>query len=199
MAEDLLGMLGMGGMGEAMPVAPVGEAMPMLPPGPDQQKNNASMFDLPVPGASMTADKGSMPFERPPEYTNVDDAMDFLFRSVTNTDNYKNVMRLMDAGVPISTIMQPILLHGASEGKWNTDLAMMLAEPLTVILHGLATSGGITPRVAPEKKDKSISTKSIRKVFKEKIEAKKEKKPEIPKEEIKETAGALLGRPTEVK
>lgn len=157
----------------------------------DAQRQNMIQMDAPIPGQSLTREPGSVPWEQPPEYTTEAEAMDFLFEKVTRPDIQKNLLRALDAGVPISVLMEPILMHGVQEGKWSMDLAMMLMEPLGVVLYGMASRSGITAEIeAPKKKEEGLNPEPLAKIFKKKI------KDQEPKESVElPEAGGLLSRP----
>ena len=159
----------------------------------DVQRNNMQLMDAPIPGQSLTREPGSTPYERPPEFATENEAMDFLFEKVTRPDIQTNLLRAMDAGMPIPILIEPILMHGAQEGKWSIDMAMTLLEPLGVILYGMGRRAGITPKVdVPKKeKDKGLNPKPFAEIFKSKVET-REKALKGP--DISAQAG-LLSRP----
>jgi hypothetical protein len=45
-----------------------------------------SMFEKPVPGQSLTEDPGKYPWDKPPQYTNIDDVMQMYMGIVTDDD-----------------------------------------------------------------------------------------------------------------
>lgn len=181
--DDLMGLL----QPQTKPQAPSGPAAPPAAPG-GGMGGPLESFDLPIPGQSLTAEQGQMAYERPPQFTNVDDAMDFLFNKVTSPKIQRDLLRMMDAGVPITILMEPILLTGAQEGKWSMDMVLALVEPLSIILYGLGKRAGITPTVVykSDKEDEGINTSKIREMFK-----KKDKAPEATESEEPELKGLL--------
>ena len=164
MAMDLEALMG------AMGGAPEGDPMGGLPPSEQAPTGepDASMggFDLPVPGESLTADPGSMPFEQPPQFTSIDKAVDHLFERMTKQSTVDNLLRVMDTGMPVGDLAKPIAMNGAGEGLWNVDMAMNLVEPIMVILAGIAHMAGVTPVMMAKPKENLIDTKAFTKVFK---------------------------------
>ncbi len=157
----------------------------------EQQSENARQLDAPIPGQSLTAEPGSMPYEQPPQYTELSEAMDFMFDNVTQPKPYKDFLNMADSGVPISMIVQSILMFGASSGKFNIDLAMLMVEPLTTILAGLAVKENIIPVFETKKKEEEVDVASLRKIFKKDEKKEEVKLPEV-KEEVK-PQGFLAG------
>lgn len=170
------------------PIPPADE----LPVDANTQKNNVQLMDAPVPGQGLSVEPGSVPWERPPEFSTEAEAMDFLFEKITRPDVQTDLLRAMDAGVPVAVLVEPILMHGAQEGKWSIDMAMTLLEPFGVILYGLGRKAGITPTIEAPKdtKGKGLDPKPLAEIFKGKI---KEKEKALTVD-IPETKG-LLSRP----
>lgn len=203
--EDLFGDLEDEGLFTDLPPAP--DTLGILggeETSPEQQNAQFDMFDGPIPGASLTTEPGSMPYERPPQFTDETEAMDFLFQRFTESKNYKNVMRTMDAGMPIALIAQHTIMFGASEGMWNTDMTLLLLEPTMMMLGTLAFNGGITPTwTMPEKEDAGVNPEPIRKAFERVKEVSEENKDmstqEVAEQEKKaeEVSKSLLGTPPE--
>ena len=108
---------------------------------------------------------------------------------------------MMDAGLPIVTMIEPILLHGVQEGKWSMDMALGLMEPLSVIMYGLGKRAGIEPTIISDKfkEDPGIDSTPISEIFKKEVGKRKEAllgsldKKEV-KEETEELSSSLLGR-----
>jgi len=151
----------------------------------DQQVVNMSAFDLPVPGQSLTAEKGASSFEQPPQFTDIQDAVDYLFDSMTKQSTVDNLLRVIDTGMPLMSLAEPMLLSGASEGLWNVDLAMLLIEPTITIMAGLAHMAGVTPVYTDEKKPNIIDIKP----FVSAMGAKLGSKPNKQDAEMKEAEG----------
>lgn len=134
----------------------------------------ASQFDGPIPGQSLTHAPGSTKWEKPPQFTNVDKAMDFLIEQTLEPRRMGRLMALIDNGVTIENLTQGILLGGFTEGKWNMDLGVNLIEPL---MGWLATAyhqgAGKKPKMSnmEDKADPELA-KLMR------IKAKSEPKPE---------------------
>lgn len=96
-------------------------------------------FDSPIPGESLTADPSvQRPWERPPEFTDVNDAIQDLFLRITNEDNYEDIMDQIREGTPLDEMTQMFLFTGYTRGKWNVDLMLLLAEPTLYLLIALA-------------------------------------------------------------
>ena len=106
--------------------------------------DNLSNMDRAMPGSSLTNDPDTpLPFEGQPEYTDAREAAEYIFQFVTKEENYIPIMQAVGDGYPVMDLTQAMLFQGFSEGKWNPDLLMILAEPTAYILMALAERAGI--------------------------------------------------------
>ena len=97
-----------------------------------------------IPGQGLTTDPDSpMPWEQTPEYTDLEEGLQYIFGLLIDPENYVPIMDVIDDGTPLMDITQGILFKGFTEGKWNPDLLMLLAEPMTYILLALAERANI--------------------------------------------------------
>lgn len=100
----------------------------------------------PIPGQSLTSNPNNpAPYEKPPEFTSINEASEYLFEKFIDEEIYPEIMGVLDQGVPIMDVVQTTLFAGFTEGKWNPDLLMLLIEPTAYMLLGLAESADIDP------------------------------------------------------
>lgn len=98
----------------------------------------------PIPGQSLTSDPNNpAPYEKPPEFTTINEASEYLFAKFIDEEVYPELMGVLDQGVPIMDVVQTTLFTGFTEGKWNPDLLMLMVEPTAYMLLGLAESADI--------------------------------------------------------
>ena len=123
---------------------------------PIVQNANAKM-DFPIPGQSLTNDPNNpAPFESAPEFITVHDASEYLFERITDTENYADFMHLITEGMPLIDIVQTILFQGFYDGKWDSDLMMLLIEPLCYIFVALCEHANIDPKFAEDDIDDEV-------------------------------------------
>jgi hypothetical protein len=114
----------------------------------NQQYFDVIMQGGPVPGSSLTSDPDNpAPYEKPPEYTNIHEACQWIFSKFIEEENYVEVIQLMANDMPVMDITQVFLFSGFTEGKWDVNLMMLLAEPTAYILLALAERAGIDPTI----------------------------------------------------
>ena len=106
--------------------------------------NQKGLF--PVPGHSLTASpEEPAPYEGPPQFTNVHEAVRFVWGNLIEEDTYVEIVQLLDDRTPIMDLVKGILFMGFQEGKWDSNLMMLLTEPLMYMILALAERVGIDP------------------------------------------------------
>tara|TARA_R110002050_G_scaffold291537_2_gene446082 strand:+ start:263 stop:871 length:609 start_codon:yes stop_codon:yes gene_type:complete len=93
----------------------------------------------PLAGQSLANDpENPAPYERPPKFTSVHKASEYLWESFIEPTAYTSLMETVSDGVPIMDIVQIILFTEFQNGAWNPDLMIMLFEPATYMIMALA-------------------------------------------------------------
>ena len=96
-------------------------------------------FSRPIPGQSLTSDPNNLaPYEQPPRYTTVEEASKYLWDYVTEDRRYATIMQGVSEGIPVMDYVRLILFKEFSEGSFNPDLMIMMAEPLAFMIIALA-------------------------------------------------------------
>ena len=138
----------------------------------------ASQMKRSIPGEGMSNDPDNpYSFEKAPEFTVQREALEYLFVTITDEDKYVDILMAIEQGVPIMELTQVILFKGFTEGKWNPDLMMLLAEPLAFMLMALAERQGIDYVINRDdaedeaEDERKLSTTGIEKRLKEKQQA----------------------------
>ena len=96
-------------------------------------------FNAPIPGESLTT-APDMPkaWERPPQYTSQDAAMEAIYMEITQEDSLRKLINIINDGLPLDEIAQVILYKGYTEGKFSPDLMLLLIEPTLYLLIAIA-------------------------------------------------------------
>ena len=108
-------------------------------------------FNAPVPGESLTS-PSDMPkaWERPPQYSEQDEAMEEIYMELTSPDNLMPLIEMIDEGTPLDQIAQVILYKGYTQGLYNPDLMTLLIEPTLYLLISIADYAAIKDYVLYE-------------------------------------------------
>jgi hypothetical protein len=117
-------------------------------------------LNRPIPGQGLTNDpENPYPWEKAPEFTDLDAALGYLLNAITQEESYAALMDMIAKQTPLMELTQVILFKGFTEGKWNPDLMMIAAEPLCYMLLALAERADITA-VILEDDDEDIEAQS---------------------------------------
>ena len=114
-------------------------------------KVGVNPFNAPIPGESLTVSPDSKhSWENPPEYTNDEKALEALYFELTEIDTLRQLINIINDGVPLDEIAQVVLYKGYSEGKYNPDLMLMMIEPTIYLLIAIADYADIKDYVLYE-------------------------------------------------
>jgi hypothetical protein len=112
----------------------------------DEYVRVTTQLGRPIPGQSLTADPDNpAPYEKPPRFTSVHEASEFIFEKLIDEETYMPMMQMMADDMPIMDITQTVLFQGFTEGQWSPDLMLMLVEPVAYMLLALAERAQIDP------------------------------------------------------
>tara|TARA_R110002050_G_scaffold75108_2_gene161031 strand:+ start:2123 stop:2710 length:588 start_codon:yes stop_codon:yes gene_type:complete len=149
----------------------------------------AAQMKRSAPGEAMSNNPDSpYPFESAPEFTVQREALEYLFTIITDESKYVDILIAIDNGVPIMELTQVILFKGFTEGKWNPDLLLLLAEPLAYMLMALSERQGIDYIINSDdndeqtEEDRNLITKNLQSKLKgsqDKVKANISLPPEI--------------------
>tara|TARA_E500000318_G_scaffold95741_1_gene95662 strand:+ start:955 stop:1485 length:531 start_codon:yes stop_codon:yes gene_type:complete len=132
-------------------------------------------FDAPIPGMSLTHEVGARPWQTPPQYTTVEEALDYYIPRFANDDVTDQLMDVLEMGVPVSTVANNIQLAGVMEGKHSVDVGMLVIPVLMELIMYMADKSGIDYNTGMEKSTEIKSTQVDKALAKLQDEAEEEK------------------------
>ena len=100
-------------------------------------------FDAPIPGQSLTDKPGNAAWEHPPQFTDTAEASEYIWDKLTHPDYVKQVIAMLDAGIPVEALCRIIIFAGFTEGKWTPDVGFMLAEVVIKMIATIAVKSGV--------------------------------------------------------
>jgi len=102
-----------------------------------------SPFDTPIPGQSLTDEPGNYPWEHAPQFTDVDEIIGDLYDSLTQPNIARQLIAMLEAGVPVEAIVRVITFGGFMEGKYTPDVGFIIAEPLMNLVSAIGIRAGV--------------------------------------------------------
>ena len=98
----------------------------------------------PIPGQSLVNDP-SQPYmwEQPPEFANPRDALDYMTGLIMQPDAMKEIVGALANGAAVADIAMVMLYTKFTEGKFNPDVLMLLAEPVMYVVMAIGEEANI--------------------------------------------------------
>ena len=110
----------------------------------DQYKEGEdNPFDAPIPGQGLTDEPGNYPWEHPPQFTDVVEASEFVWDRLHRPAFTEQVLAMLDAGIPVEALGRIIIFNGFMEGKWNPDVAFLIAAPVMKMIATMGITAGV--------------------------------------------------------
>ena len=99
------------------------------------------------PGHSLTDEPGKWAWERPPQYANPDEALDFVLDKLEQPARREDIMRLLVAGISIQELVAQIAFKGFMKGFYTPDVAELIKPSIAIYLYREALEEGFEPRL----------------------------------------------------
>lgn len=92
----------------------------------------------PIPGISLTGEPGAAPWERPPQYTTLDEVIDYYSDKLVEEEVLPNLINSIKKDIPLLTIADGILKVGVMQGLHSIDAGMLVKPVVVELLIALA-------------------------------------------------------------
>ena len=79
----------------------------------------------------------------PPQFTDPDEAADFVWDRLHRPEFAEQVIAMLDAGIPVEALGRIIIFNGFMEGKWTPDVAFIIAEPVMKMIATMGLTAGV--------------------------------------------------------
>ena len=124
-------------------------------------------FDRPIPGQGMTSELGARPWEQPPQYTTVDEALSYYLPKLSDDEFAKNLVNVMEMGVPITSLANTIQMSSVMEGRHSVDVGILILPVLIEAMRFIGDSANIEYVVGNEGKKSKVDDDLAKRVAKE--------------------------------
>ena len=97
-----------------------------------------------IPGQSLVNDP-SQPYawEQPPEFANPKDALDYMTGLIFQPEAMKEIVGALANGAAVADVAMVMLYAKFTEGKFNPDVLMLLAEPVMYVVMAIGEEANI--------------------------------------------------------
>lgn len=146
-------------------------------------------FDYPIPGQGMTAEVGSRPWQNPPQYTTVEQALEFYIPRLVSDDIYDSLLDSMELGIPLTTMADSMQSIAVMQGLHTIDVGILAMPVIIEMLAFIGDDAGVDYVLgtdAPIDDDKISESKVAlaMKKMREKLPEALEEKEEEPMAEV---------------
>lgn len=124
------------------------------------------MFNGPIPGESLTKPPGNAPWEKPPQYAEVDKALAFYMDKFEDPKALEEILFLLSQDAPLELMVDNMLLYNEMKGRHTGDTSLLIGPVIHDYLKLMADAAGITYREfqgkTPEEKEKDKKKKDFK-------------------------------------
>lgn len=118
--------------------------------------------NAPIPGENYTSDTRNYPWHRPPDITDIDEAIEYVSTNLVETNDGFRYMAMLGVGIPVSAVTDMIVTNGIGDGKFTTDFALLIAGPVARLVTVMAKSYGIEYEMGLETGEQIMTAEFIR-------------------------------------
>ncbi len=115
-------------------------------------------IDGPIPGESLTAEYGGRPWQKPPQYSTVDEAMQFYMQRMDNDKFKDDLLDVIENGIPLTIIANALQLGSVMEGYHSVDVGILVLPALVESLALIAENENVPFKTGTEEEDREIMT-----------------------------------------
>jgi len=84
------------------------------------------MFNVPIPGESLTREPKNAPYERPPELADPEDALIYHIDMLTDERSMGGVVLALENGFTVRTLTEGLLRKAVYDGIHNIDVSLII-------------------------------------------------------------------------
>ena len=105
------------------------------------------------PGHSLTDPMGKWAWDKPPQFPDPNDAVDFVIDKMRQQGSQDSLLKMMAAGITIEEIVSQVAFKGFMQGMYTPDVAELIKPSVGIYLMKLATDNNIDYELTVPKKD----------------------------------------------
>jgi len=144
---------------------------------------NEPLFDAPIPGMSLTHELGARPWQNPPQYATVDEAIEYYLSRMSTEEFNDQLVDIMEMGIPLTSIANMLQMGSVMNGKHSVDVGMLVMPILMEMMMLIGDSAGIDYDTGLDDPNKVRTRPSLVAKLKKKLQDEKDKPSETITEE----------------
>ena len=167
-------------------------------------ERNEPLFDAPIPGMALTHELGARPWQSPPQYATVDEAIEYYLSRMATDEVNDQILDVLEMGVPVASLANTMQMANVMEGKHSVDVGILVLPVIMEMMMLIADSAKIDYETGLGNPDKVKTRPSLIAKLKKKLEDEKKEngddkekteKPEVEEQEDdKEEPKGLMAR-----
>lgn len=120
------------------------------------------MFNAPIPGQSLTTEPKGYPWERPPEITDPEEAIQYHLARLSEPEMLEGILDLIEVEeLDVKTLTSGIMRGAVAKGMHTIDVALLVAPVVHEFIKQGALAFGLNPEDGFEdKEEKAEYTKA---------------------------------------
>ena len=104
---------------------------------------NQPLLDGPIAGQSLTAEINGRPWLNPPQYSTVDEALDYYLERMSSEEFTDQLVDVLEMGVPVTTLANTIQLGSVMDGIHSVDIGMLVMPFIMEMIMLVGESSGV--------------------------------------------------------
>jgi len=126
-------------------------------------------LQAPIPGMSLTQPPREMPFENPPELSELPDVIEYYSKKLLDTEIEDSLLMTIDEGASVDAIAEFLITSGTMNSIHSLDLAFLVSPVVKELIMYVADSAGVDfiDSYEAREKNKRLPYREIRSVVKE--------------------------------
>ncbi len=137
---------------------------------------NEIALDAPIAGQHMTSELGGRPWQQAPQYTTVDEAIEYYLDRMASEDFADQLVDVLEMDVPVTTLANTIQMAGVMDGKHSIDVGMLVMPLLMEMIMLVGDMAGIKYDSGMENPNKGKTRDTLLKSVKMKLQRQMDKK-----------------------
>lgn len=156
-------------------------------------------FDAPIAGMSLTHELGARPWQQPPQYATIEEALDFYVARLTSDQFVARLLEIIERGIPLTALAETITLGGVMQGLHSIDVAILVNPVLVELMAGIADNADVEYKVGDtdgeDIPDKGIVARAMKEIRgKYSFDEDREPEQQVVEEKTEEPRGLMARR-----
>lgn len=101
------------------------------------------LVDGPIAGMGLTHELGGRPWQKPPQYNTVEEALQYYIPRFSNPKLMEDLLDVMELGIPLTVIADTMQSGATMEGIHTVDVGLLLIPVLIEMMAYIGDEAGI--------------------------------------------------------